>query len=151
MKIESCNDNMRFTHTPGEHMHHCTNEQGVITKLHWPAGSLCNKSSQVPKHHHQTNLGELCRFQSLGRIWLHHNMYRTLGAQLKTAAQRPPARHLTLCTHPHSYDPSSQFTEVHCLPKSETDLQVHNTIRRCGTFWHTPLAAYWYLGRHPPP
>ena len=31
-------------------------------------------------------------FQSLGRIWLHHNMYRALGAQLKTAAQRPPAQ-----------------------------------------------------------
>lgn len=56
--------------------------------------------------------------QSLGRVWLHHNMYRTLGEQLITAAQRPPiqADQQRHNTQEHSLLNAYHTARMVCMP-----------------------------------
>jgi hypothetical protein len=58
---------------------HQTYARESSSSLHsFPAGSLSksNKSTQAPKRHHQESGMAPAASQSLGRLRLHHNMYR---------------------------------------------------------------------------
>jgi hypothetical protein len=63
----------------------------IIIKLHF--ASHCAEATNVPwckKNTTRQTWESFAASQSLYRVWLLHNMYRTSGEQLKMAAQRPP-------------------------------------------------------------